>query len=240
MGDVEVGKLPVVQINEADKPPVENSSDLQPRRNIVMSARGGQYNIGLKKPKTLFQWLRSFFVTEYSIPEEELEEYRMLSGLEPGEICRLNAYFEEAVGGKGNTMTRDMFLSVPFVASNPLKERLSLCFGYDEATGVTEMDFVTWLQGVALFNSHGRREEKLKLAFRMQDFDGDNQISKQDLSEYLQIVTENKLKEVLIKDLVDKCFAESCSDPKLQFISYQDFARVMAPTDFHIKLVLPF
>ncbi len=138
MGDLEVGKLPVVPIvKEGDKPntvPVPTSvvdpevSDLPSRRTIVMSARGGQYNMGLKKPKTLFQWLRSFFVTEYSIPEEELEEYRMLSGLEPGEICRLNAYFEEAVGGKGNTMTRDMVLSVPFVASNPLKERLALCF----------------------------------------------------------------------------------------------------------------
>lgn len=236
------GALPVVIPAGTTGPGGVILKDITSPREIVHTARGGNHSssIGLKKPENFFHWVRSFFVTEYNIPEEELEEYRMLSSLEPAEICRLRVYFDEAVGGAGNLMDKDMFLSIPFVASNPLKDRLVLCFGYDDATNTTSMDFVAWLQGVALFNSHGKKEEKLKLAFKIQDFDGDNQISKQDLTDYLKIVTDDKLDEPMIKDLVEEVFRESCSDPKMQHLSFQDFSRVMAPTDFHIKLILPF
>ena len=188
----------------------------------------------------LWKWITSIFVAEYSIPEEQLEEYRMLSGLEPEYICRLREYFADETGSEDSVMTREMFMEIPFVELNPLRDRLALCFGYDPDLEVTEMDFEMFLQGVAMFNSHGKREEKLKIAFKMQDFDGDGQISKSDLMLYLERVTEDKVEEVDKIDIIDEVFRESSSDNKGQFLSFQDFSRVMAPTDFHIKLVLPF
>jgi len=185
----------------------------------------------------------------------------MLSGLDPLEICRLRAYFEDEVGDSRGKMSKNHFLNIPFIAGNPLKERLALCFGYDDDT--LEMDFVEWIQGVALFNSHGKRDEKLKLAFKMQDFDGDGMISKDDLSKYMHLVTglpeeiltadkpeelkthhltlaQTDFNAMELKDIVDEVFRESSSDNKMQYLTFQDFSRVMAPTDFHIKLALPF
>lgn len=43
-----------------------------------------------------------------------------------------------------------------------------------------------------------------------------------------------------LKDIVDEVFRESSSDNKMQYLTFQDFSRVLAPTDFHIKLLLPF
>jgi Ca2+-binding EF-hand superfamily protein len=231
---------------EAGASALPNNNSAPPMSPRVKKKGGGQpYKV---KYTTFWGWLRGFFVPDYDIPEEELEEYRMLSGLEPLEICRLRQYFEDEVGSKDGYMTKEMFLDIPFVSGNPLKERLALCFGYDAET--QKMDFVTWLQGVALFNSHGKKEEKLKLAFKLQDFDGDGMLSKEDLTKYLQLITGfgNQIKgaklltvnEFQLRDVVEECFRESSTDNKMQYISFQDFSRVMAPTDFHIKLVLPF
>jgi Ca2+-binding EF-hand superfamily protein len=225
-----------------------------------LTSRKGGGQPHTMKYTSWFQWFQSFFVSLYDIPEEELEEYRMLSGLDPLEICRLRAYFEDEVGFKG-VMTQQHFMNIPFIAGNPLKERLALCFGYDNET--QEMNFVEWIQGVALFNSHGKKEEKLKIAFKMQDFDGDGMISKDDLSKYMHLVTglpeevpvsdqpvvlktqhltmvQTDFNVMELKDIVDEIFRESSSDNKMQYITFQDFSRVMAPTDFHIKLALPF
>jgi len=146
---------------------------------ITARKGGGQPHV--MKYTGWLQWFQSFFVTLFDIPDEELEEYRMLSGLDPLEICRLRAYFEDEVGDDKGVMTKEHFLSIPFIADNPLKDRLALCFGYDDDT--PEMDFVQWIQGVALFNSHGKREEKLRIAFKMQDIDADGMISKDDLTQ---------------------------------------------------------
>ena len=228
---------PVEGIDEAE---LESRVDRNERKRKEREARRKASHANVKFD--LFKWIRSIFVTEYSIPEEQLEEYRMLSGLEPEYICRLRDYFTDEVGSEDGVMTEEMFLEIPFVELNPLRDRLALCFGYEHHPdhSVTEMDFEMFLQGVALFNSHGKREEKLKVAFKMHDFDGDGQISKSDLMLYLERVAEDRVEEVDKIDVIDEVFRESSSDSKGQFLSFQDFSRVMAPTDFHIKLVLPF
>jgi Ca2+-binding EF-hand superfamily protein len=187
---------------------------------------------------SLWGSIRSIFITEYSIPEEELEEYRMLSGLEPEYICKLHDYFLDETGDENSVMTKEMFEEIPFVEVNPLRDRLALCFGFENE--ITEMNFELFLQGVALFNSHGKREEKLKIAFKMHDFDNDNQISKSDLLTYLDRVTGDRVPGTDKADIVDEVFRESSSDPKGQYLSFQDFSRVLAPTDFHTNISLPF
>lgn len=49
------------------------------------------------------------------------------------------------------------------------------------------LNFRGFLIGISLFNSYGRLEEKLKLAFRLQDFDGDDIISRAGERELLHI-----------------------------------------------------
>jgi hypothetical protein len=42
-----------------------------------------------------------------------------------------------------------------------------------------------------------------------------------------------------VGDLVDELFNECCLDPRKQKITYEDFQRVVATSDFHTKLRLP-
>jgi len=180
---------------------------------------------------------------EYDIPEEELEELRMTSTLEPEEICRLKRAFFVYTDGD-DKMTKAMFMDIPCIRVNPLKDRMALCFGFEK--GVQSLGFPGFLLGVSHFNSHGRKEDKLKLAFRLQDFDDDNKLTKPDMVRYLETITgQNSNSKVAgwddkaIVDVVDNVFQELASDDKKEVIELQDFIRGMHSSDFHTKLQLP-
>jgi len=100
------------------------------------------------------------------------------------------------------------------------------------------------LVGLALFNSPGRREAKLKLAFTIHDFDNDGVLNKEDLCIYLRRATrptedDASFTEEVIQDMVKEVLRESSSDPKQEHLSFADFQRIVASLDFQAKLVLP-
>ena len=75
----------------------------------------------------------------------------------------------------------------------------------------------------------------MKLAYRMQDMDGDGTISRSDLTEYMLRVTEGHLSDEILAEIVTMVFLECASDPTKEHISFADFQRIVAPTDFHAK-----
>eukprot|EP00601_Ochromonadales_sp_CCMP2298_P007999 CAMPEP_0173201390 /NCGR_PEP_ID=MMETSP1141-20130122/18325_1 /TAXON_ID=483371 /ORGANISM="non described non described, Strain CCMP2298" /LENGTH=191 /DNA_ID=CAMNT_0014126507 /DNA_START=60 /DNA_END=635 /DNA_ORIENTATION=+ len=178
----------------------------------------------------------SFFEPKTDISEEKLEEYKMLSQFKPKEIIRLRKVFLAVTDGK-EEMTKELFVDMKGIALNPLKDRLCVCFGFNEHVNV--LDFQAFLIGLSVFNSSGKREAKLKMAFKIQDFDGDGFISKQDLIEYLRRITGSTLGEEEIEEVAAEVFRETSSDPLLKVISFADFQRVVAPSDFQAKLMLP-
>ncbi len=182
----------------------------------------------------------NFFTFQYKlntdITEERMEEYRMLSGFKIKEICRIRRLFLKLTGGL-EIMTEDVFMKIDCIAMNPLQDRICFCFGFEKEK--TELDFEGFLVGVALFNSPGNREQKLRLAFRIQDFDNDGTISKADLTSYIERITAKSLTLAEIEDVVAEVFRESASDAKQELINFSDFQRVVAPLDFQAKLQLP-
>lgn len=133
------------------------------------------------------------------------------------------------------------------IALNPFNDRICQCFNLNNDD--SKIDFKQFLIGLALFNSPGRREAKLKLAFTIQDFDNDGVINKEDLCMYLRRSTirptdednvDNKsFNDEVIQDIVKEVLRESSSDPKQEQLSFADFQRIVAPLDFQAKLVLP-
>mmetsp|Transcript_26040 Transcript_26040/g.48923 ORF Transcript_26040/g.48923 Transcript_26040/m.48923 type:complete len:188 (-) Transcript_26040:346-909(-) len=171
------------------------------------------------------------------LSDEQMEEYRMTSSFKMKEIARLRKVFLEAT--KGNEeMNKDIFIEFPCIVSNPLKERIAFCFGYTD--NHLDLDFREFLEGVSAFNSIGRVNQKLKLAFKIQDFDGDNVISRDDLKHYISIITANTLNEKDLNTLVMNVMKETSSDPNNMSISLADFQRVVIKTDFQSKLQLQF
>ena len=153
------------------------------------------------------------------------------------EIARLRKVFLTATN-QSEEMDKETFLAIQCISINPLKERIAFCFGYDDTTFT--LDFSAFLEGVSAFNSIGRANQKLKLAFKIQDFDGDQKISRSDLQQYIEIITANALTDAEVMSLVSNVMKESSSDQNLQFISLPDFQRVVVKTDFQAKLQLPF
>jgi Ca2+-binding EF-hand superfamily protein len=178
---------------------------------------------------------RAAFVRKLS--DDEMEELRMLSGFDEKEIYRIQSAFYNYTTGS-ELMTKEAFMKIEWVDISPLKDRLCHVFGFDDKA---EIDFQRFIEIVASFNSTGmgRREHKLRVAFVIQDIDGDGTITRPDVVEYINRVTGGGLSTEEVTAMSDHVLAEASSDPKGEKISYADFQRVMAPTDFHTKLHLP-
>lgn len=168
------------------------------------------------------------------LTDEKIEEYRMLSSFEPREIVRLRQVFLKATL-QSEKMDKNNFFSLNCISINPLKDRIAVCFGFNLKS---EIDFPDFLLGVAAFNSTGRREQKLKIAFKIQDMDDDGVLSKEDLKQYIKIITNNNLPETEVDELISKVFLEAASDADADVITYSDFHSVVSKTDFQTKLHL--
>lgn len=181
--------------------------------------------------------LASYFRKNASdISEEKMEEYRMLSSFKPLEIIRLRKVFKEITKGS-EEMSVQMFQSIECIKNNPLKERICFCFGFDEEK--TSIDFQGFLVGMALFNSPGHREQKLRTAFKIQDFDGDGIINKSDMIKYIKLISGGTLTDSEIDEVAIQVLKETSSDVLQENINFTDFQRVVAPLDFQAKLLLP-
>lgn len=184
----------------------------------------------------LTNWAFELFKTEALINEEKMEEYRMLSGFKIKEINRLYKEYYKFTEGK-DLITKEIFLNIPAIVNNPFKERIAFCFGFDEEK--VELDFQAFLIGLSLFNSPGQRDQKLKTAFKIQDFDNDGILTLNDLKQYLSMITSYILEDKEISEICQKILFESSSDLNKEFISYSDFQKIVSPTDFQAKLLIP-
>lgn len=186
----------------------------------------------------MLKWIFALFSFKQStdITEEKIEEYKMLSDFKPKEIIRIRKVFLDTTAGT-ETMSKDAFVNIEGIHLNPLIDRICLCFGLTEESSV--LDFQAFLVGLSAFNSPGKREQKLRIAFKIQDFDGDGSISRKDLAQYIERTTAKTLTDTEINDIVIEVFRETCSDPKQELLSFSDFQRIVAPLDFQAKLILP-
>ena len=163
----------------------------------------------------------------------------MITHFDTSEILKYKKRFLELTGGT-EKLSKDEFLS--HISSNPLKERVALVFGYDQASS---LNFHNFLVGLSSFNCHGHNDNKLKVAFKLQDFDDDGFINRDDLRKYLVLVTppEKSIDEIVLADdvfdydyCIEEVFRESSTDGNV--ITFNDFSRILATTDFQTKLYL--
>jgi Ca2+-binding EF-hand superfamily protein len=83
------------------------------------------------------------------------------------------------------------------------------------------------------------REQKLRYAFKVYDVDGDGKISVEDLADTLLTLTESKMDEVTMKEVIENVFREADGDGD-GFIMFEDFSKIVLNTDIEGKLTMEF
>jgi Ca2+-binding EF-hand superfamily protein len=169
------------------------------------------------------------------IDAEVMEKYRMISGFKEKEIIRLRFYFK-SITNDAELMSKELFLGIECIANNPLNDRICICFGFENGNNI---NFEGFLKGVASFNSPGLKEEKLRVAFRIQDFDGDGVLSRSDLYKYIERITNNNLVADDINRIIDEMFKEVSTGINAENISFAQFQTIVVPLDFQARLMLP-
>jgi Ca2+-binding EF-hand superfamily protein len=170
---------------------------------------------------------------------EEVEYLRMLTDFSAEEVLRLLNRFKEIVGEGKQTMTKAQFMALDAIHRNPLKDRIAVLFGF--STDETELDSVAFICSMGYFNGPGKREEKLKLAFSLHDWDDDGSITHADMVQYLETVTgeSEAVTSLEIIEAVDNMFLEFEPHVRKRGLVISDFQLVVAATDFPSKLQLP-
>lgn len=97
------------------------------------------------------------------------------------------------------TIERDEFLALPQISSNPLATRMIAIFDED---GGGDVDFQEFVSGLSAFSSKGKKEEKLRFAFRVYDIDRDGYISNGELFIVLKMMVGSNLKDQQLQQVI--------------------------------------
>ncbi len=132
------------------------------------------------------------------------------------------------------TITRDEFIALPQVSSNPLATRMIAIFDED---GGGDVDFQEFVSGLSAFSSKGNKEEKLKFAFKVYDIDRDGFISNGELFIVLKMMVGSNLKDQQLQQIVDKTIMEADAN-KDGKISFEEFTKMVENTDVSMSMTL--
>mmetsp|Transcript_10869 Transcript_10869/g.19033 ORF Transcript_10869/g.19033 Transcript_10869/m.19033 type:complete len:187 (-) Transcript_10869:337-897(-) len=168
-----------------------------------MGAKQGKADL---KRKEIADFLKYTHFTEEDV-KKLYGHFRSISGSIADDGLIDKAEFRQALGLPGSLFVDRMFAL------------------FDE-NGDNHINFQEFLVGLSVFCPKGSLEEKLKFSFKIYDFDGDGQISRDELMKMLEAsLIENHLNLTpeQINDLVDATFGEADSDGdgKIDFEEYR-------------------
>ena len=131
-------------------------------------------------------------------------------------------------------MSRLQFLDIPAIEENPLRDRICFIFEFSDDENST-ISFKQFIFALSLFNAPERIEDKLQVAFRLQDFDNDGILNRDDLMKYIIRITNKNLDKETIVEIIHEVMEECASDPEVG-ITPANFQQVVAASDFQTKL----
>ena len=95
-------------------------------------------------------------------------------------LIRFGTGLSKADGNFPMEITRHQFINIKPISMNPLGDRIALAFGFKEGDPYSTISFEEYMQHAADFNRPGNRDLKLKIAFKIQDFDGDEKVRRKE------------------------------------------------------------
>jgi len=174
------------------------------------------------------------------IQEEELQDYLDLTYLTRGEIYsavfRFRSYVHSSDGDAGcpsdgdtgwTTTSRYLFkdvCKVPELEVNPFSDRLCKVFSSKKDD---MLSFEDYLDMLSVLSPRAPLQTKAMYAFRVFDFDEDEMLSREDLSNLInRLIGGNELEPYTVDNVVDKILKESDLDQD-GVVSYPEFEHII-------------
>lgn len=116
------------------------------------------------------------------------------------------------------------FFDVPELNENPIVQRVISVFDKNNDGKISFYEFITGLSALADFSS---KEDKIKFAFQIYDFNNDGFLSNGDLFNTLKLLCGDNLTDIQIQQAVDRTIilADKDCDGKISFEEFADFVQ---------------
>ena len=115
------------------------------------------------------------------LSREEVDQFAGMTLFNAREVRALWYHFK-AVSSKGDTITRAQFQTAVLLKDTALLDRIFRVFDLDDDNCIS---FSEYIRCVSTMSSKATQDDKLRLAFQIYDFDGDDRISIADLTSAL-------------------------------------------------------
>jgi serine/threonine-protein phosphatase 2B regulatory subunit len=127
---------------------------------------------------------------------------------------------------KSGNLEANEFLDMPQLMDNPIVKRVIAVFDQNKDGKISFYEFVLGLSVLADFSN---KEEKIKFAFQIYDFNNDGFISNGDLFYTLKLLTGRNLSDVQIQQVVDRTMikADKDCDGKVCYEEFVEFVQGM-------------
>ncbi|KAI6202994.1 Calcium and integrin-binding family member 2 [Aphelenchoides besseyi] len=179
---------------------------------------------------------------------QQLDEYQDCTFFTKKDILRLYKRFYALNPSKVGTNMQDSRTSIikltfeevekmPELKENPFRRRICDVFSED---GYGNLTFDDFLDMFSVFSETAPLHLKLKYAFKIYDYDNDDQLGHDDLSKTIRCLTRDELSDEEVEFIIERIIEEADLDGDEQ-ISYQEFEHAISrSTDFqrvfHIRI----
>ncbi|CAI4227686.1 unnamed protein product [Auanema sp. JU1783] len=179
---------------------------------------------------------------------EQLDEYQDCTFFTRKDIIRLYKRFyalnpqKVPTNMQGNrpsivSLTFEEIEKMPELRENPFRRRICEVFSEDGRGNLTFDDF---LDMFSVFSEMAPLQLKLKYAFRIYDFDGDDHLGHDDLSKMIRSLTRDELTDEEVEFIIERIIEEADLDGDDR-INYAEFEHVVSRSPdfirtFHIRI----
>ncbi|CAL2030693.1 unnamed protein product [Caenorhabditis brenneri] len=179
---------------------------------------------------------------------EQLDEYQDCTFFTRKDIIRLYKRFyalnphKVPTNMQGNrpaitTLTFEEVEKMPELKENPFKRRICEVFSED---GRGNLSFDDFLDMFSVFSEMAPLQLKLKYAFRIYDYDGDELLGHDDLSKMIRSLTRDELSDVEVEFIIERIIEEADLDGDSS-INFAEFEHVVSRSPdfirtFHIRI----
>jgi len=160
--------------------------------------------------------------SQSSLTSEEVLQLQEDSHFSAAEIQQLYKRFQKLDRKQIGTISAEEFGLIPELAMNPLAARVIALF----QDNTESVNFHRFVQTLSVFSPKASPEEKLKIAFRCYDVDGDGFISENDLFHVLKLLVGCNLTDAQLHVIVSKTIRE-CDTERQGRINFASFGKLL-------------